>query len=263
MKNLKLDRPIAFIDVETTGLSPSWDRIIELAVLKVHPNGTEELNTVRINPEMPIPPETSRIHGITDGDVADKPRFKQYASSLRDFFGDCDIGGFGVKRLALPILEAEFRRAGVKFSRGGRRIIDAQVIFHKLEPRDLSAAYRKYCGKELEDGRTSQGHVRAAGEVLDAQLQHYLDLPRDVAGLHDFCEPREPHWIDAEGKFVWSEQGAAFGFGQYKGKLLKEIASLDPDYLDWIAGGDFSDEVKKLALDALSGRFPKPPEPLS
>ncbi len=259
MKNLKLERPIAFIDLETTGLSTGSDRIVELTVLKVYPEGTEELKSKRINPGIPIPQQATEVHGITDEDVRDEPSFRQFAQSLQDFMEGCDIGGFNVKKFDLPLLEAEFKRAGLKFSREGRRIIDALVIFHKNEPRDLPAAYRKYCGKELEEAHTSLADVRAAAEILDSQLEFYTDLPRDVAELDVYCNPKDPNWIDDEGKFVWSEDGATFGFGQYKGKLLKKIASLDRGYLDWIVGGDFSDEVKHIAMDALEGKSPKRP----
>ena len=261
MKNLQFDKPIAFIDFETTGTKPVVDRIVELTVLKIHPDGNEEFKSTRINPQIPIPPEATAIHGITNEDVANKPIFQQYASSLRDFLGDCDLGGFGVKRFDLPILEAEFRRAGMEFSRRGRRILDALIIYHKLEPRDLTAAYKKYCGKQLENDHTSEGDIRASVEVLEAQLDMHPELPRDVADLHEFCcDPEEESWIDAEGKFVWAEGEATLGFGQYKGKSLKEIARIDPGYLQWIIGEDFSAEVKEIAANALDGEFPEPPE---
>ena len=262
MKNLQLDRSIAFIDIETTGVNPSLDRIVELTVLKIHPDGIEEFKSTRINPEIPMPTEATNIHGITDDDVADKPIFRQYARSLRDFLHDCDIGGFNVKRFDLPILEAEFRRAGVEFSRRGRRIVDALVIYHKLDPRDLAAAYRKYCGRQLETGHTSKGDIRATAEILEGQLEMHPELPRDVGGLHEFCcDPEEESWIDAEGKFVWAEGEAILGFGQYKGKSLKEVASIDSRYIQWIASADFSTEVKEIASMAVDGKFPEPPEP--
>jgi len=234
---------------------------VELTVLKIHTDGTEEFKTVRVNPGIPIPAAATNIHGITDEDVADKPGFRQYASSIRDFLGDCDIGGFSAKRFDVPILEAEFRRADIEFSRRGRHILDAQVIYHKLDPRDLAAAYRKYCGKQLEGRHTSEGDVRAAIEVLEGQLDMHPELPRDAAGLHDFCNPEEADWIDSEGKFVWSEGEAVIAFGQHKGRSLKEIASTEPGYLQWVASADFSAEVREVAAKALEGEFPEPPEP--
>ena len=256
MKALELDRPIAFIDVETTGLSPSYDRIIELTVLKVYPNGKEELKSQRMNPGMQIPAEATAIHRITNDDVGNKPTFQEYARSLKDFLDNCDIGGFGVKRFDLPILEAEFKRAGVEFSRQGRRILDALEIFHKLEPRDLSAAYRKYCGKDLASAHTSGADVKAAAEVLDAQLEHYPDLPREVAKLDGFLNPLDPNWIDSEGKFVWREGEASLNFGQYKGKLLRQVVDIDPEYIQWVATADFTGEVKEIAANSVSGKFP-------
>ena len=258
MKNLRLNRPIAFVDVETTGLSVSQDRIVELTVLKIHPDGTEELKSARLNPTIPIPEEATAIHGITDEDVADKPEFRRYASSLLSFLADCDLGGFGVQRFDLPILEAEFKRAGHTFSRQRRQIIDAQVIYHKLEPRDLTAAYRKYCGKQLENAHTSGGDVRASADVLDAQLVSHPELPRDVGGLHEFCNPIPANAVDAEGKFLWSEGEVVFNFGKYKGKQLKVIAAEDPEYLNWVASSDFSPEIADLATRALGGDFPEP-----
>lgn len=262
MKNLKFDRPIAFIDVETTGLNVSSDRIVELTILKIHPDGTEELKSHRINPGIPIPAETTDIHGITDEDVADEPQFQQYASSICAFLDGCDIGGFGVRRFDLPILEAEFRRVDVSFSRRGRRIIDTQIIYHKLHPRDLDAAYKEYCGKELENAHTSGGDARASAEVLESQLCIHPELPQDVDGLHDFCNGEEANWVDAEGKFAWSEGEAVFTFGKYKGQSLKSVASMDEEYIEWIASADFSLEVKEIAINALNGDFPEPPEPL-
>ncbi len=257
--NLHLDRPLAFIDVETTGLSPAADRIVELTVLKLQPDGTEELKSARLNPQMPIPPEATAIHGITDEDVADKPTFRQYAQSLREFLASCDFGGFNVKRFDLSILEAEFRRAGVEFTTKGCRILDSMFIFHKLEPRDLAAAYRKYCGKEIEDAHTSQADVRAAAEILEAQLERHPELPRDVDALDEFCNPRDPNWIDDEGKFVWSGDEAVFGFGKNRGISLRDMVRHDSEYLEWMANADFSDEVRRIALDALDGRFPEAP----
>ena len=200
MNNLRFERPMAFIDLETTGLNTSSDRIVELTVLKVYPDGHEELKSHRINPGMSIPTEATEVHGITDADVADEPNFQKYAVSLRDFLDDCDIAGFNVIRYDLPLLKAEFRRVGVEFSSKGRHILDAQVVYHKFEPRDLTAAYRKYCGKDREEAHTSGGDVRAAAEVLDSQLAMYPELPKVVPELHEFCNPGQSDWVDDEGE---------------------------------------------------------------
>lgn len=187
LKNLKLDRPIAFIDVETTGLSPYSDRIVELSILKIHPDGNGEYKSHRINPEIPIPAETTAVHGITDADVANEPAFRQYAKSIRDFLEDCDIAGFNVIKFDLPCLEAEFARANVEFSRQGRYLIDSQVIYHQREPRNLQAAYHKYCGKEMVNAHSAEEDAKTSAEVLDGQLEMYQDLPRDVSGLCALC----------------------------------------------------------------------------
>lgn len=261
MKNLQLDRPIAFIDVETTGLSPYSDRIVELSILKLHPDGTEEYQSRRINPGIPIPAEVTAIHGITDADIAGDPAFRQYARSIRDFLDDCDIAGFNVIKFDLPFLEAEFRRAGVEFSRQGRHLIDSQVIYHQRDPRDLRAAYLKYCGKEMVNAHSAEEDAKAAAEILDGQLKMHQDLPRDVSGLCALCYKVDENSIDAEGKFIWSGGEAVCNFGRkHKGRKLKDISTEDPEYLEWMANADFSAEVKEIAMKALKGEFPEPSE---
>ena len=262
MKNLQLDRPIAFIDVETTGLNPYKDRIVELSILKIRPDGTEEYHSRRINPGVPIPPDTTAIHGITNEDVADKPQFGQYAKSICDFLKDCDIAGFNVIRFDLPFLETEFARANAEFSRQGRYLVDSQVIYHQRDPRNLQAAYQKYCGKEMENAHSAEEDAKAAAEILDGQLEMYADLPRDVSELCALCYKVEENYIDAEGKFIWSEGEAVCNFGKkHRGRKLKDIAVEAPDYLSWIAGADFSAEVKEIVINALNGEFPELPEP--
>lgn len=255
MKNLKLERPLVFIDLETTGLSIAFDRIVELTVLKVHPDGTEESRGRRINPGIPIPIQASEVHGITDYDVRDEPSFSQFANSLTEFLGKCDLAGFNILRFDLPLLEAEFKRCRVEFSREGRRIIDTQVIFHTQEPRNLTAAYKKYCGKDLDGAHSSEVDVRATAEILAAQLDFYPDLPQDLEGLDMYCNRKNPNWLDSDGKLINTENGIAFGFGQYKGKLLQDVCKADSGYLEWIANGDFSKEVKGAVYKALSGKL--------
>ena len=259
MKNLQLDRPIAFIDVETTGLSPYSDRIVELSILKIHPDGTEKYVSHRINPEAPIPAETTAVHGITDADVAAEPVFRQYAKGIQDFLDDCDISGFNVINFDLPFLEAELRRAGVEFSRQGRYLIDSQVIYHLRDPRDLQAAYLKYCGKEMVNAHSAEEDAKAAAEILNGQLEVHQDLPQDVPGLSALCYKADENSIDAEGKFIWSEGEAVCNFGKkHKGRKLKDISIEDPEYLEWIASKDFSPEVKDIVSKALDGEFPEP-----
>jgi len=235
-----------FIDLETTGLSTSTDRIIELTALKVHPDGAKEERSVPINPGIPISPGAMKVHGITDDDVADKPSFKQYASSLMTFIDGADLGGFGAIRFDLPMLIAEFRRVGLELDLNGRSVVDPMVIYHKFEPRNLESAYEKYCGKPLEAAHSSLADVRAAAEVLSSQLEFYADLPEDMEGLHTLCHPREPDWIDDEGKLIHSEEGPLLGFGKYQGRRLKEVAEIDQGYLAWINNSDFSQQVKDI-----------------
>ena len=258
-KHLILEKPIVFIDAETTGLKPYSDRIVELSVLKIAPDGTQEYRNHRINPGIPIPAEASAIHGITNDDVANKPTFSQYAKSLRDFIGNCDIGGFNIIGFDLPFLEAEFTRAKVEFSRKGRCLIDTQLIYHQRDPRDLAAAYRKYCDKKLENAHSAEHDAKASAEILDGQLKAYPDLPRNVSKLCSLFYETKGNNVDAEGKFIWVDGETVCNFGKkYRGCKLKDLATQDPSYLRWIAGADFSPEVQKIAKQALSGEFPKP-----
>jgi len=259
LKNVKLERPIAFIDVETTGTDPHSDRIVELSVLKVHPDGREEYKSHRVNPSVPIPVEATAVHHITDADVAEEPAFRQYAKSVRDFLEGCDIAGFNVIKFDLPCLEAEFARAGVEFSRKDRHLVDSMVIFHQRERRDLEAAYRKYCGgREMENAHCAKEDVKAAAQVLDGQLEMYGDLPRDVAGLGGLCYAVAENFIDAEGKFAWVDGEAVCTFSRdNKGRRLEDIATENPGFLKWILEKDFSPEVKDIAAKALRGEFPQ------
>jgi len=260
MKNLRLDRPLAFIDVETTGLKPYSDRIVELSILKIHPDGREDYKSHRVNPEVPIPTEATAIHGITDADVAEEPFFLQYAKSVRDFLEDCDIAGFNVIKFDLPCLEAEFARANIEFTRRNRYLIDSQVIYHMREPRTLEAAYQKYCGKEMVNAHRAEEDAKATAEILDSQLEMYQDLPRDAAGLCALCYQVGENTVDSEGKFIWSQGEAAFDFGKHKERSLREIAADYPDYLEWMSRGDFSPEIKDIVTKTLKGKFPIPPK---
>lgn len=259
MKNLQLNRPLAFIDIETTGLRPYSDRIVELSILKINPDGTKEYKSHRVNPGVSIPAETTAIHGINDADVASEPMFQQYAKSIRDFLKDCDIAGFNVIKFDLPCLEAEFTRANIEFSRSDRYFIDSQIIFHQREPRNLQAAYQKYCSKDMVNAHSAEEDARVSAEVLDGQLEMYQDLPRDVPGLSALCYRVEKNYIDSEGKFIWVEGEAVCNFGRHKDQLLREIAINNPDFLEWIARKDFSTEVKAIAIKALNHEFPEPP----
>jgi DNA polymerase-3 subunit epsilon len=257
LKNLKLERPIVFIDVETTGISPNSDRVVELSVLRIQPDGSEEYKSHRVNPGVPIPAEATAVHGITDTDVAGEPAFGQYAKSVRDFMEGCDIAGFNVIKFDLPFLEAEFSRAGIEFSRQGRYFIDSMVIYHQRDPRDLQAAYRKYCGKEMKNAHSAKEDAKASAEVLDGQLGMHGDLPRDTAGLCTLCYKAEES-VDAEGKFIWVDGEAVCNFSKKnKGRRLADIVAQDPGFLSWVIGKDFSPDVKRIARNALNGEFPQ------
>lgn len=213
MSNLRLERPIAFIDVETTGLNPYSDRIVEMSVLRVSPEGREEYKSHRINPGVPIPAQAVAIHGITNAEVANQPDFRQYAKGIPDFLDDRDIAGFNVIKFDLPFIEAEFARANVEFSRQGRYLIDSQAIYHQREPRNLQAAYRKYCGKEMVNAHSAEGDAKASAEILDGQLETHPDLPRSVSGLCALCYQVNGDPVDAEGKFVWEDDEVVCDIG--------------------------------------------------
>ena len=259
MKNLRLERPLAFIDVETTGPNPYSDRIVELSILKISPDGNEEYKSHRINPGIPIPEEATAIHGITDADVAEEPPFRQYARGIRGFLEGCDISGFNVINFDLPCIEAEFARSNVDFSRKSRYLIDSMVIFHQREPRNLKAAYLKYCGKEMENAHSAKEDAKVSSEILDSQIDMYKDLPRDVVGLCALCYKVNEDSIDTDGKFIWLGDEAVCNFGKkHKGRKLKDIATEDPSYLEWITRADFSTEVKEMVIRAINGEFPEP-----
>ncbi len=257
IENLSFTNPIAFIDIESTGKNPKQDRIVEIAIIKIYSDGKEELLKLLINPGISIPPESIEIHGITDADILGKPSFEESASQILDFIKDCDIGGFAVKRFDLPFLESEFKRAGISHSFKEKQVIDVMTIYHNLEPRNLEAAYKKYCNKELKDAHRAEADIRAVIEILDSQLKLHEELPSDVSGLHEFCNPRDPNWVDSEGKFIWSGNNVTFNFGANHGKTFQEVLTENKDYFNWILNKDFSDEVKEIVENTLKGIFPK------
>lgn len=240
---LNLKRPIVFFDLETTGTNITSDRIVEISVIKLHPDGREETRTRRINPEMHIPAEASEIHKIYDEDVAGEPRFKEIAKSLADFFTGCDIAGFNSNRFDIPMLDQEFQRVGIKFDFTRPRFIDVQTIYHKREPRTLSAAYRFYCGGDLEAAHSANADTRATLEVLKAQLDRYADLPNDIEKLAEYSS--QTRNVDLMGRLVYDDQRRpVINFGKYKGKLAADILRRDPGYYSWIMQGDFPQNTK-------------------
>jgi len=259
LKSLKLDRPIVFFDLETTGVDPANDRIVEISGIRVAPDGQREARTWLINPGRPIPPEATAIHNITDADVRDAARFGQIAHDLLEWFSGADLGGFNVVRFDGPLLDHEFRRCGLDLALPTRRVIDAMAIYHRMERRDLSAAVRFYLDRDHEGAHSAEADATVTLEILEAQLERYDDLPRTVEELARWSRASRPGAIDPDGKFVWKNGEAVFAFGKHQGIPLKTIANSAPDYLRWINNSDFPVEAKKLVADALKGNFPKSP----
>ncbi|MCB2204726.1 3'-5' exonuclease [bacterium] len=259
---LQLSRPLAFFDLETTGVNIRSDRIVEIAVLKYLPNGTVRELTSRINPEIPIPPDATAVHGITDADVALQPTFTQFADTLLAFLDGCDLSGFNVRRFDLPLLQLELQRCQRTLPMEGRHVIDVQTIFHRKEPRDLSAALRFYCKREHEGAHGALADAQATADILAAQLQHYEDLPSDIAALEEVVHPKDPSWVDAEGKLVWEGNNVIIAFGKYRGTSLQQLINRDRDYLHWILDGGFHESTKSVIRKALEGSLPEGPPSL-
>lgn len=243
---LTLNNPLIFFDLETTGISITNDRIVELCYIKVYPNGNEESKSMRINPEMHIPETSSAVHGIYDKDVEDCPTFKQIAPELARTFEGSDIAGFNSNRFDVPMLVEEFLRAGVNIDLSKRKLIDVQNIYHKMERRTLSAAYKFYCGEDLEDAHSAFADTKATYEVLKAQLDRYPDdLQNNVQFLSDFS--RMTNNVDFAGRMVYDDKGTeVFNFGKYKGQSVTEVLRRDPGYYSWILQGDFARNTKQI-----------------
>ncbi|MDP2959772.1 MAG: 3'-5' exonuclease [Longimicrobiales bacterium] len=256
-----LDRPLVFFDIETTGLSLKHDRIIELALIKITPQGDVLEKVRRFNPGIPIPPEATAVHGITDADVAGERSFCARAKALQDLLEGCDLAGFNVRRFDMGMLAAEFARCGIRLELEGRRIVDMQNIFHREEPRDLSAAARFYLGREHDEAHTALGDIRTSAAVLSAQLQKYPHLPRDLDGLHGYCEENFPLRSEVDRWFSSAEEGRVFRRGKHTGRPLDEVARNDPDYLRWmVRAEDMDEEVIRLVQEALHEPTPDPEE---
>jgi len=237
-------------DLETTGTDPAQDRIVEIGVLRIEPGGERQVRTRRINPERAIPPEATAVHGIRDEDVRDEPTFKQVARSLLELLEGADLAGFNVRRFDVPLLDRELRDCGLDLGLGGRRVVDAMTIFHRKEPRNLSAAVRFYLEREHEGAHGAQADLTATLEVLEAQLERYTDLPRSVEELDVWTRTR-PDAIDEAGKFVRRGDDVVFAFGKHRGRSLRDVAAQAPDYLDWVVGSDFPEDAKQLVREVL------------
>ncbi|MBW6502186.1 MAG: 3'-5' exonuclease [Bacteroidales bacterium] len=245
---LNLKRPIAFIDLETTGISVSSDRIVELSVLKISPDGREEWMTTLINPEMPVPPKSTAIHGITDEDVAGAPAFREVAKNLAMFLEGCDLAGYNAIKFDIPLLAEEFLRINMDFNFRKHKYVDVQVIFHKKEQRTLSAAYQFYCNKSLENAHSSKADTEAAYEILKAQLDRYEDLENEIDRLAEFSSFN--NLADFAGRIIYDENGTeVFNFGKHKGKSVESVLNEEPSYFSWIMNGDFPLYTKKVLTE--------------
>jgi DNA polymerase-3 subunit epsilon len=254
--NLNLKKPIAFIDLETTGINVTTDRIVELSVLKISPNGKEEWMTSRVNPEIPIPPKTTAIHGITDEDIANAPTFREVGKKLAVFLEGCDLAGYNAIKFDIPVLAEEFLRVNIDFNFRKRRYVDVQVIFHKKEQRTLSAAYLFYCRKELEGAHGSKADTAATFEVLKSQLDRYNDLENDVDKLADFSSFNSN--VDFAGRIILDENGVeVFNFGKHKGKPVEKVFIDEPAYYSWMMNGEFPLYTKKVLTEIKLRSFGK------
>ena len=245
---LSLTRPIVFFDIEATGLNIATDRIVELCLLKVYPDGSEEALTQRFNPGIHISEEATAVNGIKDEDVADSPSFKEKANEIANKFKGCDIAGFNSNHFDIPLLVEEFIRAGVQFDISACKFIDVQNIYHKMEKRNLSAAYKFYCDKDLENAHTALADTKATYEVLQAQLDRYGEqLENNVAFLSNFS--RRNNNVDLAGRVVYNDEGIEIiNFGKHKGRPVAEVLRREPSYFSWIMQGDFTQNTKQVFM---------------
>ncbi|MEO8885355.1 MAG: exonuclease domain-containing protein [Mucilaginibacter sp.] len=263
---LNLKRPLAFFDLEATGVNVGADRIVEISIIKLHPDGLEEVKTWRVHPEMSIPLEASLIHGIYDEDIKDEPVFKNIAQSVAEFLGDSDLAGFNSNKFDIPMLMEEFLRAGVVFDLDKRHFVDVQNIFHQMEQRTLKAAYQFYCDKQIVNAHSAEADTRATMEVLLAQIARYenqewedkkgnrsIPVVNDVEGLHKFTNINRP--VDFAGRMAYNEQGEeVFNFGKHKGKRVEDVLSVEPSYYSWMMQGDFPLYTKRK-LEEIHSRW--------
>jgi len=251
------ERRLAVFDLETTGTDKLTDRIVEIAAVRLGRSGEVATLDRRVNPGVRIPRESSRVHGISDADVADCPPFAALAPEIAAFLDGCDLAGYNVRQFDVPVLLREFESAKVPFPIEGRRVIDMQTIYFRKEPRDLGAAVRFFAGREHVAAHAALADAIASAEVLAGQLRRYEDLPRDVAALHELSRPPAGRYVDPDKRFLWRDGEIVFAFGQYRGTRLEEVALKNPSYLDWIVEGSFPDEARRIARDAQNGVFPR------
>ena len=242
--NLQLTRPIACVDLETTGVSITQDRIVEISIVKLHPDGKREVKTRRMNPGIPIPKEASAVHGIYDEDVAAEPTFKELANGIKQFLDNCDLCGFNSNKFDFPILTEEFIRAGLDVNFRDRHLVDVQQIFFKKEPRTLSAAYKFYCDKELENAHSAEADALATVDILFAQINHYCDLSNRVEELAQLSKGED--FLDYSRRIKVVNDIPVFNLGKYKDRPVDEVLKKEPQYYDWIMKGDFALDTKNV-----------------
>ncbi|MEK0423301.1 MAG: hypothetical protein RLZ95_1211 [Bacteroidota bacterium] len=247
---LTLVRPICFIDLETTGINVSTDRIVEIAIVKIGLDGTKQVKRRLVNPEMPIPAASSNVHGITDEMVKDAPSFKTLANEIKQFIEGCDIGGYNSNRFDVPMLNEEFLRAGISVDIESRKLLDVQKVFHMMEQRTLSAAYQFYCHKTLEDAHTAEADATATWEILEAQIERYPQIGNTVESIVKFTG--EDEIIDFARRLVYENGVVVFNFGKHKGKSVIEVLRDEPQYYDWIMKGDFALHTKQKLTEILN-----------
>ena len=253
---LKLRRPIAFIDIETTGINVSTDRIVEISILKVSPGGKEEWMSTRVNPGMPIPPKSTAIHGISDKDVENAPAFREVAKNIAAFLEGTDLAGYNAIKFDIPVIAEEFLRVNIDFNFLKRKYVDPQVIFHKKEQRTLSAAYQFYCNRALENAHSSKADTQATFEVLKAQLDRYQDLENDIEKLAVFSSFNNN--VDFAGRIIYDENGIEiFNFGKHKGRPVLTVFKEEPSYYSWMMNGDFPLYTKKIITEIKLRSFGK------
>lgn len=247
---LQLSRPIAFIDLETTGTNLASDRIVEIAIIRIMPDGRQTVKRKLINPEMPIPPASSEIHGITDEMVKEAPVFRQVANEIKQFIENCDLAGYNSNRFDIPLLAEEFLRSGLDFDVKGRKLVDVQKIYHMMEQRTLSAAYRFYCSKNLDGAHSAEVDARATWEILQAQIERYPNLGKSVDELVRFTGEEE--LVDFARRMIMDKGVEVFNFGKHKGRPVSEVLRAEPQYYDWMMKGDFPLHTKHKLTEILN-----------
>ncbi len=248
--NLELKRPLAFIDLETTGVNPGTDRIVEIAIVKVLPDGSKLVKRKLINPEIPIPKSSSDIHGITESMVKDAPTFKQVANEIKQFLENCDLGGYNSNKFDIPVLVEEFLRTGIDFKFESRKLVDVQKIFYQMEPRTLTAAYKFYCQKDLVSAHSAEADVEATREILEAQIGRYPQLGTSVDSILKIIG--EDEIVDFARRMIIQDGKIIFNFGKHKGKIVEEVFRIERSYYDWMMQGDFPQHTKHKITEILN-----------